>query len=125
MSAFGGTGQNDAGIRTFTATEDMAQYLAVKLTVNAEEVALAGGSDIAIGVTGRSVKSGGPVPVILLNKQGTIPMVAVGVIAVNARVYLGSSGTGKIGTSNANTLIGDALKNSTADGNVIEVLPIG
>ena len=125
MSAFVGTGQNDAGIATFELLAALPQYSLVMLTATEGQVQVAGGApttDIAIGVTARGGVAGEKVPVILLNKQGTIPMIASAALAtVGAPVFLVAAG--QIGATAANTRIGVLLKAATGANHVVAVLP--
>lgn len=111
----------DDNVRTFTTGEAIAAYLLVKLSGDFT-VSLAGIADSAIGVSREAVASGGELGVQLLNKKGTVKLTASGAITQNAAVYPASSG--KISSTIAGRKIGYALEAATADGDIIEVVPI-
>ena len=75
-----------------------------------------------IGVALEDIAASGYGAVQLLNAGGTIEVLAGGnTIAVAATVYI--DGSGKVGTDTSNTKIGVAMQASSADGDVIEVIP--
>jgi hypothetical protein len=75
-----------------------------------------------IGAVTEDVAASAYGSVQMLNTGGTIQLIAGGdTIAVAATVYL--DGSGKVGTDTSNTKIGLALKASSTDGDVIEVIP--
>jgi len=80
-------------------------------------------ADAPIGVTEYSVASGDIASVKLLNDGGTFEVTAAGVIALNADVY--PAADGKISaTVVPGKRIGKAIEAATADGDIIEILPI-
>jgi len=110
----------DGPTRTFTASAALAPHLRVKLTSG--KTALAGAADIDIGtVEGRAYADGNLHAVRLRNAPGTRKMVAAGAIAEGADVYAAASG--KI-DDEGTIIVGTALEEATADGDVIEVLPL-
>lgn len=111
----------DAGVKTFTAGEAIEQYRRVKLSGDFTVVKCVAGED-GIGVTFAAVASGALVGVIMLNKAGTCPMVASGAISQNAQVF--PSADGKITATVTGRATGFALEAATADGDVIEILPL-
>jgi hypothetical protein len=106
--------------RPFKAGGAIGKFLRVK-TPSALE--LAGASDVSLGVADiPAFASGDIVPVRLSNAQGTRFMVASGAITAGNVVY-GAAG-GKVAASG--TIIeGRALTAAGADGDIIEVQPLG
>lgn len=111
----------DDNVRTFTAGEAIGAYILVKLSGDFT-ASIAGLADNAIGVSREAVASGAEVGVFLLNKKGTVKMTASGTITQNAAVYATSSG--KISATIVGRKIGYALESASADGDIIEILPI-
>jgi hypothetical protein len=119
----GSTTSQQSG-RTFQATAvAIDAYSLVTLDSSAT---IAVSSDDAleqiIGVTTEDIAASGYGNVALLNAGGTIEVLCGGdTIAVAATCYI--DGSGKVGTDTSNTKIGVALKASSTDGDVIELLP--
>ena len=119
----GSTTSQQSG-RTFQATAvAIDAYSLVTLDSSAT---IAVSSDDAleqiIGVTTEDIAASGYGNVQLLNAGGTIEVLAGGnTIAVADTCYI--DGSGKVGTDSSNTKIGVALQASSADGDVIELLP--
>lgn len=111
----------DTPTMTFTAGEALEAYRRVKLSGDFTVVKAGAGED-AIGVTCAAVASGGLVTCWLLNKAGTVPMMASGSISQNAQVFPAADGkiTATVTGRAIGFLIGEA---ATADGDIIEVLP--
>jgi hypothetical protein len=108
-------------VRTFTASEAIAINLRVKLTANANEVAIAGAGEDFIGVAEYPAASGKPVSVRLKNSSGTGNFIAGAAFSYGAPVY--GIAAGKVsGTASTNVLVGTALEAATADGQRVEVL---
>ena len=119
----GSTTHNESG-RTFQATGvAIAAYSLV--TFDSSGTIAASGDNATeqiIGVTTEDIAASGYGNVQLLNAGGTMEVLAGGnTIAVADTVYI--DGSGKVGTDTSNTKIGVALQASSADGDVIEVLP--
>jgi hypothetical protein len=74
-----------------------------------------------VGVTQAPAVSGNYVETRFLS-AGSCKLTASGAISANALVYKAASG--KIGTTNTNRLVGIALEAATADGDIIEVMPV-
>ena len=113
------------GTKTFRSGSTLGQWLRVKYSSTASNgevtVALAGASDISLGVVEKPVvTSGDPVTVHLRTAQGTKLMVASGAITAGNPVYAAASG--KVASSGS-VYEGHALGAATADGDVIEVMP--
>lgn len=106
---------------TLNATEELARYRRVKLS-GTRGAAYADAGEDSIGVVRALVASGDPAAVWLQNKQGTIPMVASGVISANALVY--PANDGKITATVTGRAIGRALEAASGDASIIEVVPI-
>jgi hypothetical protein len=103
-----------------TAGEALVKYRLLKLTGD-RTFKYAQPGDTPIGSNEAATASGEPVSVHLLQRLGSLELMADGVIAQNARVYVGLNG--KVSAAGVGPAIGHALTASLADGNVIEVLP--
>lgn len=109
----------DSNTKVFQAGGALGQYLRVKLVAGV--LALAGAADIELGVMLQAAFAAGDrKSVMLRNKQGTMPMVAVGAIAAGAVVY--TDANGQVGTTNTNTRIGVAITAASGAGSILEVL---
>lgn len=107
--------------KTFTASGALGQYLRVKDN-GSGKLALAGASDVEIGVLERATfADGDPATVRLSTAQGTRKMIASEAITAYNPVYAAASG--KIAASGT-VVIGRAMEAATANNDVIEVLPI-
>ncbi|MCW8129617.1 MAG: DUF2190 family protein [Planctomycetota bacterium] len=117
--------QTEAPVISLEAAEAIGQYLRVKLN-SSGKAALAGAGEPAIGISQVAAAQGAQVSVRLLNGPGTFKMVANAAIAALAVVY--GVASGKIddttGAGNPGHGIGLALEAATAQGDVIEVLPL-
>lgn len=106
--------------KTFRAGGALGQYLRVKTPT---ALALAGASDVSLGVTeSPAFASGDLVAVRLANAQGTRKMVALDAITAGSVVY--AAANGKV-SATGSIIEGRALEASTNDGDVIEVMPLG
>lgn len=116
--------QTEKPLITLVAAAAIGAYIRVKLN-GSGQAAIAGLNEPAIGITQRSVASGEQVSVRLLSDSGTFKMTAGAAVAQYALVFGIANGkvddpaTGDIGGA-----LGIALEAATADGDVIEVLPI-
>lgn len=107
--------------RTFEAGGAIGQYLRVKLSSGV--LAAAGAAELALGTIEREAfASGEKVPVRLPTAQGTRKMVASAAVTQYATVY-GATGGKVSSTANGNPE-GIALEAASADGDIIEVLPL-
>jgi Uncharacterized conserved protein (DUF2190) len=119
--------ESQSGIKAFTCAADMVPYRRVKLD-GSGNVVYAGANEPAIGIVqpGDSMTNGSIVSVRLMNDRGTFKMMAGAAITQFAVVY--GLANGKIddtaGSSDTGSPIGVALESATADGDIIEVLPL-
>lgn len=105
--------------RAFTAGAAIGKHLRVKLTAGV--LAAAGSTDVELGtLEDASFASGDIRSVRLRTAQGTRKMVAVAAITAGNPAYAAASG--KIDASGT-VYVGTALETSSADNDVIEVLP--
>lgn len=108
--------------RTFEASAAIAPNLRVKLDTNGQ-LAAAGAAERSIGVLERRALAANElVAVRTRNAPGTRKMVAAG--AITARNYVYGAASGKVDDIPNGNLEGIALEAATADGDVIEVLPV-
>jgi len=109
----------DGPTKSFTASGALAKYRRVRLNGGLLEYAGAANTD-AIGVVVNDVFALGDVASVWARtKQGTVPMVASGIIGAGVAVY--AAANGKVSGA-GNVLVGVALTGATADGDVIEVM---
>ncbi len=112
---------HDSGRRTFTAGEAIERYKLVKLDgANANQVVKTGAGEEPIGSVENAVANGDEVNVILINRAGTIPVVAAGAIAVNADVY--PAADGEVSDTISGTKLGQLLGATGAADEVGELL---
>lgn len=112
----------DGNTKSFTAGAAIAANLRVKLASGV--LAAAGVADKELGtLLDASFASGDMRTVRLRNCSGTTKYVAAGAIAVGADVYTAASGKVNDTAASTSYLLGTALEEATADGDVIEVLP--
>jgi hypothetical protein len=109
---------NDTGYFTVTFTEAVGQYL----RTNADGE-LCGIAERGIGEACVDAAVGDVAAVALHSKQGTKKVVAAAAIAKDAIVYTAASGKVSVSASTAFPL-GIALEAATADGDVIEIMPL-
>lgn len=117
----------DVPYLTGLAGEALAKYRRVKMTAGGTTstpptVGYAGAGERGIGCTRALAASGDPVGVILDSKQGTMPAVAAAAITAMALVY--PAANGKVSMVVTGQPLGRAVDAATADGDVIEVLPL-
>jgi hypothetical protein len=111
---------------TCLADIEIGQKLRVKLkTATATEPAEVdiAGTELGIGTAEALTKAGDPIAVNLYNNSKTLEMVALNAIDVGEEVEAVAGG--KVGVFSAGTKVGLALQASTADGDIIEILPYG
>lgn len=119
----GATTSQDSG-RSFQATAAAIDAYSLVTLDSSGTIAASGdnATEQIIGVTTEDVAASAWGNVQLLNAGGTIQVLCGGnTIAVADTCYI--DGSGKVGTDSSNTKIGVALEASSADGDVIELLP--
>ena len=119
----GSTTHQDSG-RTFQATAVAISAYSLVTLDSSGNIAASGdnATEQIIGVTTEDIAASGYGNVRLLNAGGTVEVLCGGnTIAVADTCYI--DGSGKVGTDSSNTKIGVALQASSADGDVIELLP--
>ena len=115
---------NDTGFSGAQASGALAAYRRVKRDANGQ-VGYAAAADKAFGVTQDVAQAANDVVSIkLANAPGTVQIVAVDAIAINAAVYGAASGKCSASSAGSAVLIGYAMNASTADGDVIEVYKV-
>ncbi len=107
---------------TLTATAAIAAKRLVKLASGAAVVSTATGTDLPIGVNDYAVAAAGTASVKLLNAGQSFEITASGAISVDDLVY--GAAAGKITATTGGPAIGIALEAATADGDIIEILPL-
>jgi len=112
--------QND-GMKAFVAGEALEAFRRVKLSSSEVVYADQSDSDNYIGTTQEKVSDGDMVTVRLKGTGRTSKMVASEAVAEGASLY--AADDGKVSDTASGNVIGKALEASTADGDVIEVLP--
>lgn len=117
------------GILPFTANGALVEKRRVKITsgttTTPPQVEYASATDKHVGVTEYTVATGEIVAVKLNNVSGSFEMTAVDAISKGAICYAAASG--KISASNAapgTEMIGVMNEASTADGDIVEVIPL-
>lgn len=118
---------DNTGLRTYTANGALGANVRVKLT-NASttappQVEVAGLGEQHIGITETAAASGAAVAVRLRTYPGTQEMTAADSFAVGAVLY--GAASGKVSDSSSGSAIGTAMEAATADGDVVEVVPLG
>lgn len=119
---------NEGGKTFLTGAASIYKRRLVKLSSGTVIHNTATYSDRPIGVTeDLQATSGGRITVRPLNKEGTLEMTAAGAITQDADVYAAAAGKIQALPTAAGTYlrIGIAIDAATADGDIIEVLPIG
>ena len=111
------------GIKTFIAYGAVTAHARVKLRSGyGDQVQLAGAGEAFIGVAEYAVADTEYVSVKLKSYPGTVEMIAAGAVTVGAAVY--GAANGKIDDAASGNVLGYALEAATADGDIIEVLPM-
>jgi len=115
--------QYNEGKKAFTAMGTVARYSTVKLnTSKGDEVVACGSNEANIGFAAEAVVSGEPVTVFLKNSGGTFKAIAHEAITVGAALY--NHASGRVGSTSGGTQRYVALEAATAQGDIIEVLPV-
>jgi len=115
--------QNDNGMKTYTTSEAIGQYIRVKLSSGL--AAIAGAGEESIGTTQQSVASGSPVTVKLDNAPGTqIVVSAAATVASGGNCYQAASGTIASTINGRRVGINTGTATSTSAG-WFEMLPTG
>jgi hypothetical protein len=109
------------GVKTLRAAGTIGQYERVAIN-SSSEWAQVGVTTKADAIALKSVTVGQMLPAQLLNAAGTVKMKAAVAITAGAKVYGGASG--KINVTSTNCLEGKAVTAATADGDIIEVIPM-
>lgn len=118
------SGYNDVGNKAFEASAAISQYARVVMA-STGTISAAGLTDQDIGVVTREAfASGDVVDVALTSKPGTHYAIADGAITAGAKVYTAASGKVSATATGTSYLRGRALDAATADGDIIEVLPM-
>jgi len=108
--------------KAFTPGAALGQYTRVK--ISAGKLALAGVTDLEIGVVTRPTftTTDPPVDVYLRTSAGTTPMVAAGAISAGATVYTAANGQISSTQATGALKIGICLDGASGAGAVCEVL---
>ena len=110
-------------IRAFTSAEVLAADRLVRLNGAANTVVYADAGEQAIGTVEKAIDTSGDiVSVRLINVGGSRRMVAAGAFTVGDLVY--AADDGKVDDVVRGRPIGYALESPTADGDVVEVMPL-
>lgn len=115
--------ENVSGIKSFTATTALLAFRRVKLTAGSgSAVEYAGAGEAYIGITVADAAIGTAVGVALKTSARTFKAVAAEALAVGASLY--GAANGKVQDTVAGSIQATALEAATADGDVIEILPV-
>lgn len=114
----------DTNERTFTAAAAIPQYALVNFA-STGKVSKNGLAERPVGIAMRAAfADGDEIPVKLLNGSGSFKGIASEALAVGATLYTESDGEVQ-DTAQATSLpVGIALEAATADGDIIEFLPL-
>ena len=110
--------QSDSPTKSMTSGETLATLRRVK--ISGSTVIYADATDYGIGVNQAVVGTSGDEATIRLDCAGSLKMTALNAISAGATVY--AAADGKIAASGT-IILGTALEASTANNDVIEVLP--
>ena len=117
--------QNENGIKSFTAGEALAVWRRVKLTAGSgTQVEYADAEDKAIGITQAAAASGAQVAVRMLNCPGTFKATCAGAVSIGDHLYGAADGKVDDSTTASGEAVLIALEAATADGDIIETMPV-
>jgi hypothetical protein len=116
--------KNTSGFRTFLAAADLTRGARVRVDSNGSVVLAGVTNGQCIGSVEGDITSGQYISVRLANATGTAEYIASGAIAVGAVVFPAANGKVGSASASANTAVGIALEASSADGDIIEVMPL-
>lgn len=111
----------DARTKAFAAGEDLEPNRLVRLDTTAQQVLYCDAGQSPIGVNMAFAASGSQAAIMLLGKEGTITCEASAAVALHGR--LAPTADGKCDDSGS-PAFGLALQVASADGDLIEVLPL-
>ena len=109
----------DGPTKTLVAAAALGRCQLLKID-SAGKWAVSGASDTPVAVASRTVASGAQVAGILLNKQGTIPMIAAE--AIPAATALNLAAAGEVTDQAGTALGGTNINAAAAQGDIIEVV---
>lgn len=113
--------QNEGGIKAFTAGADLEAFRRVKLSSGSgTQVEYAGAGENHIGVTQEKKLSGEFISVGLKHPGRTFKATASEALSAGASIY--GALNGKVKDTAEGSILGKALEEATADGDVIECL---
>ena len=110
-----------ASPKAFLTGEALADFRRVKFN-SSSEVVYADAGEIGIGATLKDEADAAHAAIQLDNAGGTMKVTANGAIAAGARCFPGADG--KVSATPSGASVGIALEASTADGDIIEMLPV-
>jgi hypothetical protein len=114
----------DTNERTFTASAAVPLYSLVTFA-NTGKVAVTGLAERPIGVAMRAAfADGDEIPVKLINSAGSFKGIAVEALAIAATLYTEAGGKMQDTAASTALPVGIALEAATADGDIIEWLPL-
>lgn len=110
---------------TLLTSEEVSQKRLLKLSAGAVLHNTSDVTDNPVGTSDYYAASGDAVAVRLLSEAGTLEITAAGVISQNADVYAADAGKVQALPTDGGAYkkVGVAMEASTADGDIIEVLP--
>lgn len=114
----------DTNCVSFPAHEAIPQYSLVTLE-NTGKVSINGLAELPIGVAMKEAYAADEeIPVKLLNGSGTFKVIAVEGLAIGATLYTEAAGKVQDTAAATSYPIGIAKEAATADGDIIEMIPI-
>jgi hypothetical protein len=116
------TAAENAGIGSYQAGEDIAQYQQVKIDIVTNKALVCGAGDIPFGRADVSMPNGNNVRIRLHNFPGTRRVVMAGACANRDLLYTAAGG--KLSTTVVGNPVYMALQAATADGDVVQALPL-
>lgn len=114
----------DTNAKTMTASAAISQYALVHLA-NTGKVASNGLAEVPVGIAlNAALADGDLIPVKLLNGSGTFKGIAKEALAIGATLYTEAGGKLQDTAESTSLPIGIALEAATADGDIIEWMPL-